>query len=238
MVGKRILSDVDFKQIFVLPNKRAVHLTFRVKPDGLYVTVPPSATDESVLKGVNELREKLLKHFLSVDRESVSWDFKIEQPHFNLSLLKGIDSRLFVQAYGSEAKIICPPDFDFSQERSKEMLVAAAELAMRHVAQRFLPAILKELSEKSKLPYSQVKITRSKGRWGSCSSKKVINLSCYLMTLPYDLIYYVLVHELAHTVEMNHGELFWRKVDELMGREEARRCREELKLCRMPLFGK
>ena len=77
------------------------------------------------------------------------------------------------------------------------------------------------------LPYEQLKINRSKGRWGSCSAKKHINLSCYLMLLPSHLIDYVLLHELAHMKEMNHSEKFWALLDKLTD-GKAKALRKEL----------
>jgi predicted metal-dependent hydrolase len=65
------------------------------------------------------------------------------------------------------------------------------------------------LSKQCGLPYSSVKINSSQGRWGSCSARKDINLSYYLVLLPSHLIDYVLLHELCHTREMNHSERFW-----------------------------
>ena len=68
---------------------------------------------------------------------------------------------------------------------------------------------LEHLSAQCGLSYASVKINSSQGRWGSCSARKNINLSYYLVLLPSHLIDYVLLHELCHTREMNHGERFW-----------------------------
>jgi predicted metal-dependent hydrolase len=73
-----------------------------------------------------------------------------------------------------------------------------------------------------------VKINSSRGRWGSCSAKKTINLSLFLLLLPQHLIDYVLLHELCHIREMNHSVRFWKLLDSFTD-EKALQLREELK---------
>ena len=73
-----------------------------------------------------------------------------------------------------------------------------------------------------------MKINSSRGRWGSCSARKDINLSYYLVLLPFRLIDYVLLHELCHTREMNHSERFWQLLDRFTG-GKALALRKELK---------
>lgn len=46
-------------------------------------------------------------------------------------------------------------------------------------------------------------------RWGSCSNRKVVALSAYLLFLPNHLVDFVIVHELCHTLQMNHGKEFY-----------------------------
>jgi predicted metal-dependent hydrolase len=80
--------------------------------------------------------------------------------------------------------------------------------------------------------YASIRISKSKTRWGSCSSKKNIGLSLFLMQLPLHLIDYVLLHELCHTVEMNHSRQFWELLDGVCNRK-AKALRKELKSFRI-----
>ncbi|MDL2258480.1 M48 family metallopeptidase, partial [Eubacteriales bacterium OttesenSCG-928-K08] len=56
---------------------------------------------------------------------------------------------------------------------------------------------------------SGVKITGAKTQWGSCSAKNSLCFSWRLVLVPQALIDYVVVHELAHTIEHNHSPRFW-----------------------------
>lgn len=228
MEGRRLLTDPDFKTVIVIPNKRAVQMTYRLKPDGLYVTVPNFTADSEVLKGINELRERLLASRDRVERKQIDWDFKIDTPYFKISLLKGTSANFRLCIEREVAQIVAPVNTNFSNENVQKMLNGGVESAMKRIAAWFLLPLLKEFSTKYSLPFTQMKVTASKGRWGSCSGQKVINLSCYLILLPHHLIEYVLLHELAHTKEMNHGENFWMLLDS-MTNGNAEQLRTELK---------
>jgi len=65
--------------------------------------------------------------------------------------------------------------------------------------------------------FSDVKINKSTSRWGSCSFKKSINLSYFCLLLPPHLLDLIVLHELCHTREMNHGDKFWIHLDSVTG---------------------
>lgn len=70
-------------------------------------------------------------------------------------------------------------------------------------------------------------LSSARTRWGSCSRLSGIRLNWRLIHLPLALIDYVIAHELAHLVEMNHSPRFWAEVGRLCpGWREAR---QELK---------
>lgn len=65
-----------------------------------------------------------------------------------------------------------------------------------------------------KLEYRCVSIKNAKTRWGSCSSKKNLNFNYKILFLAPEERDYVIVHELCHLQEFNHGPKFWELVEE------------------------
>ena len=61
-----------------------------------------------------------------------------------------------------------------------------------------------------------IRLKNNQSNWGSCSSKKNINLSSRLLFAPTEVLDYVIVHELAHLKEMNHSSRFWKIVRDVM----------------------
>lgn len=67
-------------------------------------------------------------------------------------------------------------------------------------------------AERAGLSYRSVSITSADTRWGSCSSQKTLNFNWKLIMAPVEVIDYVIAHELAHLVELNHSRAFWETV--------------------------
>ncbi len=84
---------------------------------------------------------------------------------------------------------------------------------LKYYADSILRTMLDELSKITQLHYNKLTIRNQKTRWGSCSSKKNINLNVKLLFLPEHWLRYALIHELCHTVEMNHSKAFWLLVE-------------------------
>lgn len=101
-------------------------------------------------------------------------------------------------------------------------------MRLRSRAKEILPERLQQLATRHGFRYSSVSLRDSHTRWGSCSSRGSISLSIYLVLLPDELIDYVLLHELCHTVEMNHSERFWALLDKVCQRD-SRTLRQVLK---------
>ncbi len=83
-------------------------------------------------------------------------------------------------------------------------------------AKQVLPPWLEQVSAEVGLEFNRVTIRAQRTRWGSCSSRKNINLNRALLFLSPAAVRYLLIHELCHTVHMNHSSRYWRLVASLM----------------------
>ncbi len=210
VISKRqIVPDSDFGQIFLVTRRTARNITMRVKEDGLHVTTPPYRSARQILEAIAPFRERLLRNRKLVEPTPFDFNFSITTECFRLRLAPGKLKRFTVRSTEDEVVIFCPENTDFSDGHVQTLVRNAVMRAMKKRAEEYLPPLLDMLSRRFDLPYSKVKITRARSRWGSCSASKVINLSFYLMLLPAHLMDYVLLHELSHTKEMNHGPRFW-----------------------------
>lgn len=224
----KIIEDKELGLFMIRVNPRAKRLVFRTKSDAVHVSVPPGTTSAEITNAIDQLRVKLRGSKEKTVRPLINLDYRIDTEYFKLSLVTGERNRFLAHSELGEMRIVCPPTADFTDSKLQEWLHKVIEEALRRNAKIILPPRLYMLSERHNLPYKSVKINSSRGRWGSCSARKTINLSYFLVLLPPHLMDYVLLHELCHTREMNHGDRFWALLDSLTD-GKALALRDELK---------
>ena len=97
---------------------------------------------------------------------------------------------------------------------NRHLLQKAMVEWLKGVGKRHLIPQMRALSQQLALPINRVTVRHQKTRWGSCSCKRNINLNTNLLFLNPDFVRYVMVHELCHTVHMNHSSAFWALVEQ------------------------
>lgn len=80
---------------------------------------------------------------------------------------------------------------------------------LKKVAKQGIENRVKELAEQFNFSFNRVSVRDQGTRWGSCSTRKNLNFSWRLALAPLAVMDYVIVHELAHTKQMNHSQNFW-----------------------------
>lgn len=231
---KQIISDKDFGKIHFVVRRSARNITMRVKEDGLHVTTPPYRSITALLEAIAPFRERLRNVCSEVKPKPFDLNFSIEAECFRLKLETSLLKNFTVSMRDETVVIACPAHADFTTDRVQTLVKNAVMRAMRKKAEEYLPPLVQYWSSLFDLPYNKVTISKARSRWGSCSSKRDISLSFYLMLLPAHLMDYVILHELAHTREMNHGPEFWELLNQLTD-GKALALRKELRMHR-PVF--
>ena len=114
----------------------------------------------------------------------------------------------FVQAHEDWARKHVARVLDSPPPQTEEDIAA-----LKAQARAVLPGKAAHYGAILGLQPSAIRITETRSRYGSCSSRKVISFSCFLLLCPEEAIDYVVVHELCHRKQMNHSPLFWAEVE-------------------------
>jgi predicted metal-dependent hydrolase len=114
--------------------------------------------------------------------------------------------------------------------KQKEFIEKAMIRALQREAEESLLPRLYTLSVQYDYEFNQAFVKHLTSRWGSCDQSRSINLSLFLIQLPWELIDYVLIHELTHTRHMNHSPSFWKDVEKIL--PDYKRLRKEVRAFR------
>lgn len=112
------------------------------------------------------------------------------------------------------------------QRKRKEKKVELTEaqiIDLKREARAYFESKIASFSKIMNLKYGRITITSANTRFGSCSSKGNISFSYRLMLYPETAREYVIVHELAHLIEMNHSKRFYAIVERYMPDYKERR---------------
>lgn len=104
---------------------------------------------------------------------------------------------------------------EFLARRVRDFLIARARAEVAPRARRFAAVVDR--------PVGRISLRDPKSRWGSCSGKGDLAFSWRLILAPETVLTYVVAHEVAHLVEMNHSPRFWAVVDRLVPDADAGR---------------
>jgi predicted metal-dependent hydrolase len=234
-----MISDEELGFIEFVRSERAKHIRVRILNTGLKVSLPNRATQEDALKFINSIRHKLIVKQEKIEKGLeksnilISENSQLQTLTFNVIVKPCERKNIFFSLKNGTLNIEFPSGTDCTDKQSQEHFWNGISYFMRKEAKRLLPNRTKQLAEKYGFTFSDVKIQSSKTRWGSCSRAQSINFSLYLMLLPAELVDYVILHELCHTKEMNHGANFWIWMDRVTDKK-SKELRAQLKNYHMP----
>lgn len=181
----------------VVNRKNNKNVYFRVKEDlRLYVNAPLFLSANSILKLISENEKDILKMYEKME-DKIKDDDKFWYLGKKYYIeIKDQDSIIFDEKY------VYTPSLDaLNSFYNREMLRIFNEEV--------------EIAKKcfAHLPEFTLKCRKMRTRWGVCNtSKKIVTLNSELLKKDITLIDYVIIHELCHFFEGNHGKEFWKLV--------------------------
>lgn len=210
------LIDPEFGAITL----RRSHLARRVKlkmdtAGQLSISLPLGVPKFFAKRLVNQSRDFIREHRAKFNQERAvlnHGDIIGKTHRLHIAPGESYASRLV----GTTLQITLPHAQVIGSNESQNFIKEAALKALRVQAKSYLSRRLQTLADTHGFRYTKLRFNTAGTRWGSCSSRQAINLNIWLMQLPFELIDYVLVHELCHTHHMNHSADFWTLVESIL----------------------
>ncbi len=226
-----LLGDVVLE--YTLRRSKRRSIGFLIGDDGLRITAPRWVTIADIEQAIIEKQEWILKH-LRAKREQQN-----QKQAAQLRFEDGASIALLGDAFTmrfelGRSKISVDHN---SQELVIQLPVEAKDPLHENMCRTRLKAWLQqqaklifsqrmpELAQELGVDYKHMQLSSAGTRWGSCTSNGVIRLNWRLIHLDPDLIDYVIAHELAHRIEMNHSPAFWATVGRIYPQYDTARKR-------------
>jgi predicted metal-dependent hydrolase len=212
-----MIDEVDWPPLYTLkkhPRARHVKLKATVKY-GLELVVPKRFNQKEIPLILEHNKAWIIKHLAKINEQAKLFA-NIDMPA-QINLL-AFDQSWKVDYIGTESgklRLMTRPQQElvlFGNVHDKELCKKLLSNWAKTQARKLLSQRIDELSLLCSLPFNNLTIRNQRSRWGSCSVEKNINLSFKLVFLPGELMDYIIIHELCHTVQLNHSAKFWRLV--------------------------
>lgn len=188
------------------PRRTRVSLTVRPEDGMLEVRAPEGFSRsriEAILARNPALIASVVKRAEAARRKLPR--FRFEEGEFFLLRGRWYPLRFSRRILSFDEAFLVPAGEPDAIRQSLEKLYR--KLALDHLGRRTA-----ELAEEFGISYRGLHINGATSRWGSCSSDGNLNFSWRLLQCPDEVIDYVIIHELAHRIELNHSDRFWAEV--------------------------
>jgi predicted metal-dependent hydrolase len=214
-----VMRSIDSPTYTVRESNKAKHVNLRLSNDGQLEVVVPPGFDRAEIPAI------IVKHQRWLERASQRLERR--QPKAAHLSTAALPQQIELRAIGQDWLVEYTPapvtqirmsELDESvlilwgNTENESLGKTALNRWLTSKAEQKLAPWMRRLSLDVGLPFKNISFRGQKTRWGSCSCQQNISLNYKLLFLPAPLVNYVFVHELAHTIHMNHSAQFWQLV--------------------------
>lgn len=205
------ITDDEFGEITVRRLANASGLKISVAPNGsLRISSSKYMPLVAIKHYINISRSKIRTLLTATHSDGFYSDGDaIGKEHY---IIVNLGTRTIVKTQGNVLSVTIAEDTEIQNTAVQTLIKQEVVKILRLEAKKYLPKRLDLLAQTMDAGYERLRFSHASTRWGSCSSSGTISLNIALMKLPYELIDYVIIHELAHTKHLNHSKQFWHEV--------------------------
>ena len=210
------MSSANPPQIIfkAVPNAQSIKL--RVRSEQLIqISYPKRTSQKAAQRFLEKHQDFVVERIASIKVEKLAF-FNRSSSAFNCGQLyfeRSTSTRVAqINKAAESLHILLPEQLDLTQVNH---LLVQLIAPLKQLAKEVLTKRMLAHAQQNGYAIEQVRTKLMRSRWGSCSIRKNINLSAYLLLLPPTLQDYVMLHELAHLNEMNHSAAFWKHLSTL-----------------------
>ena len=201
---------MELKEVFFVKNNSARRYIIRILPDqSIRVTIPKYGNHKEAQKFLNEHINHLEKQIKLNSKEIFNLSNTYKTQNYNIRITNTQLINNTVDIINQNIKIKISKSNSIEAKETQEYIHYIIQQILRKEAKLYIPKKVMEFALKHNLKVSNIKINSAQSRWGSCSTTNSLNFSLFLMQLPYELIDYVILHELSHTIHKNHSTIFY-----------------------------
>lgn len=208
---------IDGKVItYTLKRSARRSIGFKIDHHGLTVTAPENASLSLIEQALASKARWILKSLDKVQASLPSSPAPIIWQDGTVFPYLGKDCRLHLVKTFSTRNHFIHTEGELTLETAKadtESVAKAMTNWLKEQAKTILLSRLADQADTMQLTYAKAALSNALHRWGSCSAKRHIRLNWRLILTDWSLMDYVIIHELAHLVELNHSPRFWTIVE-------------------------
>lgn len=205
-----IIQDKEFGKITIRRSAKATQVRVRVAPDGTLRASLPMYAPTFLLKSLLKNSRDEIRKILNQSKPEYIYENGMQIGKSHTLIFQSSDNLIpSVTRHGQQIIVRALSIAQIQEVDLARKIREVIIIALRVEAKSYLPRRLSFLADKHGYSFNKTRFSHSSGRWGSCTSTGTISLNIALMKLPFELIDYVIIHELSHTKQMNHGKQFW-----------------------------
>ena len=205
----------DFNIIIKRTNRKKT-VSFRIKNQEVIISVPKFLSDNEIYNLV-EIKIKWIKNKLALEKlNNVSIKRKYENgdiflylgSEYSLKIKKSYRDNIYIKDKNLivEAKNVLATNNIKNNIKNWYITESKKYLTKTNSYYEILIGV-----KSNKLLFGQYK-----SKWGSCNSKKTISYDWRIIMAPFEVIHYLIIHELCHIKYPNHSIYFWKYVEKYM----------------------